>query len=214
MNKMWNWMLVALLCISFLCGCSLAKEDAGEEEQTNMEDRLVGVVITTEHLDLFDVEAFLNDNINELTNEKVELTNTSKYNGRIYATVDKHGSEEPQDWELVFEGLKGIHFINATCYEEDEEPFKMGFIGDEIFDVNQHFSTTDEGEFMELSGSIYALMDENTESTNFYLNPVYQTSTGEIYVTTGNGISGHAGEEFSLKLESETTITENEVTKI
>lgn len=70
----------------------------------------------------------------------------------------------------------------------------MGFIGDEIFDVNQHFSTTDEGEYIELSGSIYALTDEGEESEIFFLNPVYETSTGEIYVTTGNGISGHAGE--------------------
>ena len=45
-----------------LSGCQLAS-DRGEDS----EDQLVGVFVTTEYLDLMDMDAYLNDHLNELT---------------------------------------------------------------------------------------------------------------------------------------------------
>ena len=44
-----------------LTGCQLAKVESGSQ------DRLVGAFITTEYLDLMDMEAYLNDHLDEVT---------------------------------------------------------------------------------------------------------------------------------------------------
>jgi hypothetical protein len=59
--------LAVCLAVCFLltlAGCQLAVEDAGG---TNNGDRLIGVFVTKEYLDLFDTEGYLNDNISKLS---------------------------------------------------------------------------------------------------------------------------------------------------
>lgn len=219
-NKIWNKkniiFVFAIMLMLLLSGCSLAREDAGEEGQVNT-DRLVGAFITTEHLDLFDMEAYINDNIDEvMEGGTISVGNNSKYDGRIYATVDKHDSTEPSDWEISFGDVEGICFFGATWQRGDEEPFTMLTAGDEICDITQHLHVTDEGDFISLTGTMYALVGEEMDEISFYLNPVYQTETGEIYVTGGMGhsLTGDIGGSFTMKLEEETTKTEDEESEI
>lgn len=216
--------MLAVVMMLLSSGCSLAVEDAGEdagevvgEDAQINTDRLVGAFVTTEHLDLFDVEAYLNDNIDEIVEGgEVTVGNDSQYNGRIYATIDKKNSIEPSDWEISFEGVEGICFFNAKWQKEGEEPFSMLTVGEEICDVTQHLNVTDEGETKSITGTMYALVGENVDEVTFYLNPVYQTETGEIYVTTGVGfgMSGDIGGGYTAKHEGETTVTENGESKV
>ena len=95
MRKKWFGSILVLSMILLFSGCSLAKEDAGKEvldSEKISQDRLIGVVVTEEHLDLFDFESFLNDNINQIIKGKdVDGSMDKKYQQAIYATIDKHG---------------------------------------------------------------------------------------------------------------------------
>ena len=56
---------IAVLCAVLLSGCQLAKE-SGELG----EDRLIGVFLTWEYLDLFEHDAFMDDNIDRIVQGK------------------------------------------------------------------------------------------------------------------------------------------------
>ena len=95
MNRKRIYILMSLMLLFVLSGCSLAKEDAGKEVLESdeiVQDRLIGVVVTDEHLDLFNMEA------------------------RIYATLDKHGSDEPYKWDFHFNGIENIHMFAPLYY--------------------------------------------------------------------------------------------------
>lgn len=220
MNRMRNaWMkkvgYFVLICMLSFSGCSLAVEDAGEENVMS-QDRLIGAFITTEYLDLFNMEAYLNDHADELINDDTDeiIVDGRAYSERLYAVIDKKDSVKPMDWEISFGDVEGICFFDAKFQNEGEEPFTMIIGGDEICDVTSSLSVGDEGESVALKGTLYALIGEY-ESVQFYVNPVYQTTDGEIYTITGNGysMSGELGGSSMVNLEEETTITENEVTK-
>lgn len=208
------WYMIVILIVGLLGGCSLAKEDAGGEQKENS-DRLVGIFLTTEYLDLFDMDAYLNDHLDEIVDGgNIIAENEAKYNGRIYGTVEKHGTTEAKDcenWEIHFDDLEGIAFFYSEWQEEGQEPFSMLMIGDEICDVTQHLNVTDVGESVYLTGTMYALVKENVENAGFYMNPVYMTTDGEYYVTAGMGHyqGGIIGGSYTAKLEEEATITEN-----
>lgn len=212
--KVSAWCVIVMLLIGLLSGCSLAREEAGDEQQENT-DRLVGVFLTTEYLDLFDMDAYLNDHLGELVDgETISVENSSKYNGRIYGTVDKKETTESKDcekWEIRFADLEGIAFFYSEWQEEGQEPFSMLMLGDEICDVTQHLNMTDEGETVSLTGTMYALAKEDVENVGFYMNPVYMTADGAYYVTAGMGHyqGGNVGGSYTVKLEEDATITEN-----
>lgn len=204
---------MVLLC-GLLSGCSLAREDAGEEVKRTT-DRLVGVFLTQEHLDLFDMDAYLNDNIDKFVDGgTITVENSSKYEGRLYGTIDKHGYTQAKDcehWEIRFGDLEGIAFFYSEWEEEGQEPFGMLMAGDEVCDVIEHLNVSDEGESVKLNGTIYMYAKENTESIGFYANPVYMTEAGEYYVVSGMGHyqGGIIGGSFTVKLEEEAEKTEN-----
>ena len=206
MKKIVCMVLVCMMCFS---GCSLAVEDAGEEN-AKPQDRLIGVFITTDYLDLFDMEAYLENHWDELDGAVID---GREYSQRLYATIDKHNSTEPIDWEITFEDMEGICFFDATFQNKGEEPFTMIIGGDEICDVISHLSVTDGVESVTLTGTLYALAKGS--EIQFYVNPVYQTDEGEIYAVTGHGyhMSGELGGSTTVNIEEETTVTEDDVTQ-
>ena len=210
--------IVMILLSGLLSGCSLAKEDAGESadgmEEKNA-DRLVGVFLTTEYLDLFDMEGYLEDNIDQIVDGgNIAIEDASKYNDRLYGTIDKHGYTEAKDceyWEIRFAELEGIPFFYSEWQEDGQEPFSMLMSGDEICDVTQHLNVTDGGESVKLTGTIYALVNKNAESIGFYVNPVYMTEDGRYYAVSGMGHyqSGVLEGSHTVTIEEEMVKTEN-----
>lgn len=219
-KKRWS-ILITLVFILVLSGCSLAKEDADKEVLNTEEisqDRLIGVVVTDEHLDLFDFDAFLNDNLDKIADgQELDGSGSAKYQGRICATVDKHGSDEPYKWDFIFDGVDGHILISPTMQHEDGEPFHMTEGSDSFSDVNTHYVTTDEGQEIYLNGTIYLQSGKAQNDTVYYLNPVYQTEEGDIYLVGGNGlasnVAGEDGNEMSSKLDGNCNMTVNGVTE-
>jgi len=176
MNK--KLLLIILLSIN-LFGCQLAKENGADIKQ---KDQLMGVYITFEHLDLFDMDQYLNDNVDKLFNG-TELSVTDEYRNRLYATYDE-SSVDKYDF-----GIEGVLFANLTYEGEYGEVYSVsgnGFVHD------VHISFLDEKESIE--GTLYLSNDKRSVC---YINPVYKTEEGEVYLMAGTGISGDAGGTFS-----------------
>lgn len=211
-TKMKSIICLFVLCL-FLSGCSLAVPGAGADEEKE-QDRLIGVFVTTEYVDLMDMESYLQEHVDELIDgETIWVDNTDAYKSKLYATIDKHDSKEPLDWEIDFKGVEGVNFFRAMWQNDGEEAFSMLSGGDAISDVTTHLYMTDGGESVDLTGTIYVRRDSG--KYRFYMNPVYQTASGEIYMTGGDSgsIGGmEDGGSFSMSLKEDMSVTENGVT--
>jgi hypothetical protein len=119
--------LVCVLVISFtlgLAGFSLANPEAAKSLQ---EDRLVGVFITTEYLDLFDFEKYLNDNMGSFGGGEIRMDGeTAEYQGRLYAALKERSMKNEENGELVttkeyvFEEVEGFVFYYTIT--DGQEP--------------------------------------------------------------------------------------------
>lgn len=211
---------LALLIMFIVSGCQLAIEDKGEVKS---KDRLVGVFITFEYLDLFDMEGYLNDNINKLSGGGfINMDqNNSKYQNRLYATLAARTltngeGDTINTSEYVFEGVEGISYFAARVPATDnEDSFITSGSDISISDGHMGIFNRDEEEKITLEGTIY--ISSTYTNRSFYINPVYQSSDGSVYATTGSGVmlGGHQGEGsvFSQTLDETTTVTENGKTK-
>ena len=192
---------ILLATAVLLSGCQLAKEDA----QAPQPDRLAGVFITEDHLDLFDFEAYFEDNAEKLVKggeNVISAGESAEYSGRVWAEKDGHDYEFP--------GLEGILLIaTVETDEETGEDYHSSTSGEEISDVNHHFITTDFEEAVEMTGTVYVAQSP-TGSRSFYLNPVYQASDGRVYVESGTGMTSDCeGGGFSQAMEEKREISEN-----
>ncbi len=150
--------LVSLTCVILLCaclgGCQLAREDAGEDILTH--DRFVGVYITFEHLD-----------------------STKDYYAKP-AIIEEYG-HETTTYEF---DVPGIAFFGAKVSGEGNlEGYQKTISDDEIMDVHIGVHFNDDGEALELTGTIYML-----EEKILHINLVYQTAVGDIYMLNGNAV--------------------------
>lgn len=117
-HKKWLKCITYLILLPSLSGCSLAVPDAGVEGGN---DRMIGVFITDEFLDLFDIERYLNDHASGSVNgQEAELPYDSGYEGKLYAKIDKSKGSDPADWEISFGDLEGISMF--TPYWIMERP--------------------------------------------------------------------------------------------
>lgn len=215
MNKKRLFIVTTFWIMLVINGCSLAKEDAGKEvlnSEEIIQDRLIGVVVTDEHQDLFNIDAFLNDNLDKIADgEVLKGSSSAKYQNRIYATLDKHGSDEPYKWDIYFENVDGYVLISPTMQDGNGEPFHMTEGDDSFSDVNTHYVSTDEGQEIYLNGTLYLQSGEERNGAAYYLNPVYQTEEGDIYLVGGNGVSsnvaGEDGNEMSSTVDGTCNLT-------
>lgn len=208
----------ALLLV--LTGCRLAKET---EETGKVQDRLMGVFITTEYLDLFDMEGYLNDHLKGASGGELTPDGTADaYNGRLYAalTTKEHIAEDSgkkyDTKEYTFENVPGIPFFATDLPMEDGTDTTVSSVYSEGM-TDSHFGThySDDEDKITLEGTIYLVPGKNGHT--HYLNPVYQSADGRIYATTGQGMSvlgvQSEGDTTAQKMEESITVTENGVSK-
>ena len=172
--------LLAILTaiVALLCGCSLARSDMDASAASR--DRLIGVYITTEYIDLFDLEGYIGANASALSGGSISEADAAQYNGRLYAKL--------VDERYVFPGVDGFAFFMATTEHEYGTSYS---------------NYTDEG----VCGCKIAVNTNDNEDS------VYQTADGEVYLTSGHGISTSgvgAGALVSQKLTDSTTVTDSE----
>ena len=181
--------MIALLLIAciMLAGCRLATDEVNEDGLVN-QDRLVGVVVTMEHLDLFDIEAFLKDNPQALKGGEINPVG-SEYQNRIYAQeeIEHSATEDGVPCTTVYynfdhvDGLALLNYRTQTILEDGSvlADTVVGDGSDGIMDVAYR------GDLIE--GTIYVPV--GTSQCAFFLNPVYQDSEGRLYLVGGTGIS-------------------------
>ena len=197
-----------LLLMLSLSACQLAREDG----LTGQGDRLVGVFVTDEYLDLFDFESYLQDNAPKIMHGgEISADDQDKYNGRVYATfksetLTNETGGTTEIWNYEFEELDGIPFFLAEITHPDGDTYTGSSTDSVINDA--HITVGNENS---LEGTIYMTPIPQRPET-LYINPVYQSSNGEVYLTTGNGFSADMdseGEKFSTTLNETHTVTEN-----
>lgn len=215
-SKGWIRSVLAGFMVLSLAGCQLAQEG---KETADIEDRLIGVFITTEHLDLFDMEGYLNDNLPGIVNGEIMADdNSGKYQDRLYAKLEEktltseETGEETTIEEYVFEGVEGIRYFAAEMEDkENQEPYTSTSADDSISGGHVGIFNGDEEDKITLEGTIY--YTHQYSNSTFYMNPVYQSRDGSVYAMGGNGImtQGIEGEraKSTMSLESSTTRTEN-----
>lgn len=197
-----------------LAGCSLARTDV---EASAYEDRLIGVLVTTEYLDLFDFERYFNDHAGQFVNGgDVVVESTGGYQERIYAVLttetltDRETGEQYEYRNYVFDGISGIGYF-APRIEDEYGGYTGSSLDEGITDGHMDVVCTDEGDSLTLEGTIY--VDPGRMDAQYYVNPVYQCADGAVYVTSGSGymLSGDhgEGEVFSTTLDASTTASEN-----
>lgn len=90
-NKLGIIILACVLVAAFILGATgavtFAKDEPTENSDSASKDRLIGVFITTEHLDLFDFESYFQDNANKvLSGGEISSSDSAPFQGRLYAT--------------------------------------------------------------------------------------------------------------------------------
>lgn len=202
MKKRWStWILMAGLVMS-LSGCQLARQDLGTQAGASG-DRLIGMFITREYLDLFDFEEYFNDHKGQMMSQKETVigeTESRAYEKRIYAVYQ---STDETFGNYAFEGLEGICFFNVQVPYMEDSTFVLQ-ADPEVTDIRMNES--DAG--TEIEGTIYC---ETGKNIRFYCNPVYQTPKGEVYLLAGTGISGELtdGASFSQRMDENRTTNKN-----
>ena len=204
--------LLAVLFTLSLCGCQLAQKNAGDMASN---DRLIGLWITREWLDLYDTEAYVQDHLNGLSLDEAEALNeNSPYMGRLYATLQEEvvtGSSGNQKtlYKYAFPGIDGMNFYFASRPETVALGDFIASHYDEAITDNHTTILMSQG--AEISGTIYVA--STCANKTFYLNPVYQTQDGRVYVesTGGNEFDGidYEGPLFSQTIEDKSVVTEN-----
>jgi len=202
--------LLTVLCILILfSGCQLALE--GEGALRVEDNRLAGVLVTNDslHTILFD-ESQVFRSIDEmlaprrLYAEHITTTHTSPETGMEY-----------QRDEFVFPGVEGIQFFTTVLYTGAGSSFVN--MGDSaISDGHTGVHVTDNSHSVTMEGSIYVLPGIGGQA--FFVNPVFQTADGRLFVEQGGGFSlGGVTDEGSWMSQTQThttTITENGVETI
>ncbi len=201
-------LILGLFALGFAGVISLGGEAEQEAEQGR--DRLIGVLISYEHLDLFDFDSYFSDNAEDiLSGGELSPEDTAKYGGRLYASRPETGTEDGERQPgHVFDGVEGCWFFMAN-YEDEAGEYSSSESSGELSDASVHVSYTDEGEGLKIEGTIYTLAEGGRDL--FFINPIYQSPSGEVYAISGNGTSmgGDIGpgtshstnlkEEWSLK---------------
>ena len=175
----------AILIAGTMGGCTLAVPYAGEEGSG---DRMIGAFITTEYLDLYDMESYLNDHASSLVNDgSITLGNDSKYEGKLFADVEKGEADSPSEWKISFGNMDGQYMLMPVSTDENGEQYMGNLCSDAINEPYLHSNVSDDSEEQELSGTIYEAADGKEKV--WYVNPIYQTENSEIYAITGNSYS-------------------------
>ena len=212
---------LAALLLCALSGCQLAQQGNGADQS---EDRLVGMFLTTEYLDLFDMEGYLNDTLKGPLRGEIALDSTdARYQRRLYATwkertlTSEQTGETTQSGEFTFEGVGGISYFVARAPETTQsEAYSTTVTNDAVSDGHTSLNIGDAENSTTLEGTVYVCTGGGGPRT-FYFNPVYQNADGQVYTTTGSGLStsgeASAGVSLTQTMTASYTATENGKTK-
>lgn len=209
-------MLIGILVILSLTGCQLAQDSAAGAPD---EDRLVGVFLTTEYLDLFDAKRYMNDNLKNFSGGQMRVNDdTQPYQERLYATmVTRTVTDEETGKTSVTEAfvfpVPGIPYFWARVPAiGNREGYLTTMSDPAISDGHVDYKMSDDECSVTLTGTIY--VSSSSSVRTYYFNPVYQGADGRIYALSGDGFAtateAHGeGSVISQTMDETTTLTED-----
>jgi len=181
-----------------LSGCQLAQEIAAPEEA-----RMIGVFITSHHLDLLD---------RSLEGQPIPMRRGQPdfsalfQPGRLYA----QWNEEIGDFR--FPDIEGIPLFAAMSPPHVPNETTISHVGPGISGGHTHMFYGDDYTRVEMEGTVYIVPGAQAMAV-VHMNPVFQTTDGYVFLTTGNAFSGHGlateGRVFSTSMAETVTINEN-----
>ena len=162
-------------------GCSLAREELPAKE----DDKLVGIYVTKEYLrgELPELEISQSGEV-QFVQEEVRIPGEILWN---------EGEEGRSLSGISFEGAEGFGIYSIDLWNEDQQSLTGYSFQEEIFQ-ELHLTTGDGTVSME--AAIY--VEETDGVGKFYMNPVYQTSDGEIYLMPGSSLSAVMTDGMSM----------------
>lgn len=195
--------VLVLLLALLLSGCSLAQR--GEDGQ----DVLVGFLATRKPLDLFDFAGYLKEHPEALNGGEVSVDKA--HQGRLY------GSWEPEQLSDGSETLRCVFPVEdaffAICAVYPPVPGSLDYIfnssSGEFLSLDTSCVDTEAGREVTIAATV-AAVTAAAGNVTFYLNPVYQSPDGSVYVTEGSGTTSDAsqpGSGFSQTLEETASIS-------
>lgn len=208
-------LIIALAFILLLNGCSLAKKEA----QSDAKDTLIGAFITDDYLDGFNIEAYLDDNASGLPQDQdIVINDSGRYTDPLYATINHNNSEDPSDWDISFDGIKGLSFLAPVWTDENGETYRASRSSDGICDMDTKINLSDNVNETTLSATIYCVPKVMDKEIAYFTNLVYQTADGKIYtVPNGHGFSTSwpisEGENMSTSFSDQTDLAEKGTSK-
>lgn len=208
-------MVIAICCFiaaAFLLGATgLINLAGGTAQEDTAKDRLIGVLITREHLDLFDDEGYARDHSGKMMQGgHIGQADSAAYQGRLYANLvetSRHEGEEGKAENLKeyrFDGLEGIRFLAPYISTEAGGHF-ITTVDEGISDSSIHIHTTDQGSRVNMTGKLYVAPGQ--QAVACYLNPVYQSPAGAVYALSGSCMSMAGGDVTGGMMTQ--TISEN-----
>ena len=182
-----------ILAVLMLTGCQLASEEKREDP---IQDRLVGVFVTFEQMDLeFDIEGWLCDNPGALGDGDITLDPAEgmEYAGRLPAVLEED--------VLVVPGYEGLSILHIQ-----EEDYTTMVTGEGVVELNRHIVAGDDGDSVEAEGTVYFPAGSQVMLCT---NPVYMTEDGEYYVVQGQAFHStiEEGGSMSQSVSDEKTWT-------
>jgi len=204
------------------CRLAAGRPDEAVANGQQVSDRLIGCYITTEHIDAFDFEAYFEEHAAELVNGGEVSPQYELYQNRVYAQLveevctDSDG-ETHTTWNYAFPELEGVAYF-APLIEREGESYTTFQTGEGLQNIHNRINSTDGGNSIELSATLYVPIDTvnaTEEEFCYYMNPVYQSEDGSVYLVGGSGYWTNLGDtpgvEMSTKLHEEFTQTSNGV---
>lgn len=197
MKKSLCVILMAGLMLS-LTSCQLAQEDSGSSDQ------LVGAFVTTEHLDLLDTDALLQEHAGEIAAGQ-EITLESKQTGqRLYATLVE--GAEPY---YTFEGVEGLPVYYLNLNQGTDKPESLApYPSNGAAVVSVSLEMGEKAYLRTLEATLYVPTQGGDRV--FYFHPIYQTQTGAVYLTpSGMGMrsSPSSTGAMSQEIKEEAKVT-------
>lgn len=190
---------------AFITGCQLAQPNAVVSPD---KDELIGGFITREPLELGDLEAYFKNHPEALGRQNPIYP--SEINGsRLYADLIESGGDSR---EYVFKDLAGIPFFIARMKDNSGGYHTATHTSESIRKGNTEVFYSDTEERVVLTGTVY--YEPTGGDQTFYVNSVYQSPDGRVYLTAGSGISSSPGPNdisgiMSSQLDSTVTTTRN-----
>ena len=196
--------LLVLVVMLGLSGCQLAREGAEHEEA-----RMVGVFITSEHVDLFsDIEV----------SQPIPMRWGRPDFSALFQPRRLYARWDEEVGEFRFPDLEGIPFFHATRLiplgDGAYNDVIINHSGPGIVSQGAHHAFGNNSVSVEMEATVYVVPGAQV-AAQVHMNPVYQTACGRVFLQTGHAFSSHRnqteGRLFSSSFSESTTVTQNGV---